>query len=824
MNELVAIEDYSADEIHRAREWPAIDRYLNLIERTPTDEAGRLRASRHREWLKCALATYHRRAPAAAVCAYWSRAADRLIHTAWTSSGCEQHGFALLALGKLGSEELNLSSDVDLVAVRSDASSVDPKPLRDFQSLLSELTDFGYGLRVDFTLRPGGRSSSLVPSASEFEYHYGYHGEMWERLAYVRLRVLEGPKDLIDGIRAFSRKFSYRRHLDYTLLDDLKSLRSKIRAEKFETRPGAFHLKLGEGGIRELELFVHALQVIHGGRNPSLQTSSTSGAIAKIRELKLLPADECDFLDQAYWYLRTLENRVHAYEDQQTYLVDLNRGHPALPDDFAKELTATCRRVRDIATSLFGKDDDNSSLPPESVEAQGQWLHERGFSDISCTETWPQLLAATALSRRSEADEKARRVFLQGFVAKLASLNLDRDLGLSLLLDFVRATRAKASFFTLLNREPRVRDELATLFAISPYLGSLLASRPELIDEFIFRKQAEPSADFNLLLDELAERRLLSELIAATQFLADRELRKMTLNLTANADAICATLLDRLKADLSASDIKLVALGKWGGRELGLRSDLDFIFVTDRAPTPEDHKAAKRFLSRITEPHRGGSIYAVDMRLRPSGHSGPIMVPKDELDHYLRTKAAAWERQAYLRSRPFQDLGFRPAEIAARQGLSPADHQELSMIRGQLFAGGKPGEIDLKLSLGGLADVEFTAQIALLERREFSLDPSACGMIQYLESFDAEWRKVGPEIRERYESLRKIEQLFQLTTSQSGSKMRLKSDEFRRLALVLDQSAAELEVQIRECFDGISNALKPVRDLEQTTQGGDRGA
>lgn len=757
-------------------------------------------------------------ASAADVCRFWSDAADRLILEAWKSSGCEARGYALLAMGKLGSRELNLSSDVDLVIVRGDESEADPKALRTFQALLTELSDFGFCLRVDLTLRPGGYAATALPTLGDFEYHYGYHGEMWERLAYVRMRVLAGPEPLVEAIKTFTRKFSFRRHLDFTLLDELKALRTKIRQEKVEKKDGAYHLKLGEGGIRELELFVHALQVIHGGRHPALRTSSTTEAIEKIRELGLLPSDDCDFLLRAYWYLRTLENKLHAYEDQQTYLIDTKKGHPALPPDFAPRLEETCERVKTIATSLFG---DVSADPiPAATTDQSAWLESLGFSKASVYETWPALLGATALSRKSQRDEEARLAFLKGFVETLAREGLDRDLGLSLLLDFVKAVRAKASFFTSLNRETRVRDDLARLFSVSPYLGNILVSRPELIDEFILRRRAEPSHEMDQLLDELAERRLLAELIAANQFLSDHDLRNLGLNLTSNADSIASLLLARLKEEYGPSDVELIAMGKWGGRELGLRSDLDFVFVVPGEPSLNDQKVAKRFLARMTEPHRGGAIYAIDMRLRPSGQAGPILVSAPRLKSYLEgsdpsESAAAWERQAYLRARPLAHLAFHPARIAMARGLTDADFAELRMIRSKLFSPIKPGEIDLKLTDGGLADIEFVAQIALLARGPdegaIALDPSTSGMIQYLEGVDATWSSIGERLRDQYDFLRRTEQLYQLTTSQSGSKMRVKSDEFRRLSLVLKLEPATLESKLRDVFEDVNSLLSKVR-------------
>jgi glutamate-ammonia-ligase adenylyltransferase len=212
----------------------------------------------------------------------------------------------------------------------------------------------------------------------------------------------------------------------------------------------------------------------------------------------------------------------------------------------------------------------------------------------------------------------------------------------------------------------------------------------------------------------------------------------------------------------------------------------------------------------MTEAHRGGAIYAVDMRLRPNGHAGPMLMSEKSLETYLSNQAAPWERQAYLRARPLQAIAFSPAQVGSARGVSKEDLTELAMIRSKLFHPPRVGEIDLKLTDGGLADVEFTTQIALLKRREFSIDPSTSGMIKTLEQGDAEWASIGSELSDRYRFLRGVEQLFQLTTSQSGSKLRTKSDEFRRLSLVMKCEPQDLEAQIIEQIKGISDLLVSV--------------
>ena len=231
----------------------------------------------------------------------------------------------------------------------------------------------------------------------------------------MRMRVIQGKPALTLELQTFARKYSYRKHLDYTLLEELKALRNKIRREKFEVRPEIFHLKLGPGGIRELELFVHALLVIHGGRNPSLQTTSTTEALVQLSLLALLSKEEADELVANYWFLRRLENRIHAFDDQQNYTIDLRHLPPALPQDIVPELQQRCEQVIEIATSLFGALENlaSSDEMPDLLDAQKTWLTEKGFARASVDDTWPELLNATALSRRSERDEAARKLFLK---------------------------------------------------------------------------------------------------------------------------------------------------------------------------------------------------------------------------------------------------------------------------------------------------------------------------------------------------------------------------------------------------------------------------
>jgi glutamate-ammonia-ligase adenylyltransferase len=819
LSNLRELSEYSPKQIRQVTAtWPAVARYLQILKLKATDPADELRQKRHHAWLRCAIATWFNTATTEDVCAYWSQQAAMLLRSAWQASGLNDLPIALFALGKLGANELNLSSDVDLLVVRTDHSDVGFRHLRPLQTLLAEVTAFGFCLRLDFDLRPGGKAGSPVPSQSEFENYYGYYGETWERLALVRLQPICGDTQISQSILETAHRFSYRRHLDYTLLEDLKLLRPRIHNSFRPSQQNEFNIKLGIGGIRDIELFIHALQVVHGGKNSQLRSPNTSESVRQLVAHQIYPAADAQFLIDTYWHYRHIENRLQARDDQQTYIF-AKADEPALGlnGEFTSLGTQTAK-VDSTVSQLLGRADSTRALLPTHLEDQQSWLRDLGFSDYAVTIIWPELINATALSRQPERDERSRLQFLQAFVEELNKIKLDPELGLALLRDFAKSVRAKATLFTLFLHEPKLIADIAWLFSTSPYLGQLLASRPELLDSFIFRKQAfftqEPQADqLDQFLEHLADRRVLNELIAASQFLVRRDLRELMAALSSTADEIATSLLERLKGDFKNSQLQILALGKWGGEELGLRSDLDFIFITPNTPNEDDHKVARRFISRISESHKAGAIYAIDLRLRPSGRAGPIISSEALLREYLEQKANVWERQAYLRSRALTGMGIQPAAIAASRGLSDHECQELQRIRQELLVAPIAG-LDLKLNSGGFVDVEFTAQIAHLNLHSPpALGPSTDAMIQHLRQVDSRWQKFGNRLLDNYRQLRRIEQLHQLTSQASGAAVSETSESFQRMSRIFGTTPHELYQQIQRCLRENEELLKNLDPL-----------
>jgi len=788
---LPRIDSYTPENLARLRQWsPAFTRYENLI---ASGHAGRLHERRHRAWLGCVAATFFKSAPTADVCRFWSDEADGILRAAWSESGLEARPAALFALGKHGARELNLSSDIDVLVVADPSEAMEiERGLRKFQSLIQKPGDAGFCFRLDFDLRPGGKMGPLLTSPSQFQDYYWSQGETWERLALVRLRPVAGSSVVADPIVDLARRFSYRKFLDFTLLEDLKALRAQVHQFGFARKEGEIHIKLEVGGIRDIELFIHSMLVLHGGKVPALQTGSTTEALRLLREHKLLTDEVAETLLNAYWDFRHAENRAQAVDDRQTHLL--------LNEDISG-LTPRMKEADQIVSGLLGHADASVVRLPSGENAQQEWLGKLGFSAQSVNITWPSLMKSTALSHKNDRDERARQEFLYAFVQELARQpGEDKNLGLGILEDYVRVTRAKATFFTMLLRSPRLIQDLARLFCLSPYLGSILAARPELLDHFILRADEGWSDEVDLMLQQMNDRKLLTEIWAANQFLSDRNLSALYERVTETADDICIELLARLRLEYPKSTVEIVTMGKWGGRELGVRSDLDFVFLCDVAPTEDDFKVARRFISRLADPQKGGNLYEVDLRLRPSGQSGAIIVGREQLKTYWRGTAAPWERQAYLRARPLNPLTVLDKPLLVSRPLTKEDLAELQRIRTKLLVKPVGNSVDIKYAPGGLLDIEFVAQTLLLVARDSTKGAGTADMLGHT------------RLREIYNSLREFEQVLQLASSHKLKTADATKPSFAKAAALLNlppDSAWKRLADLLAESRGILNQIDP---------------
>ncbi len=769
LNSLKPVSSYTASEVSGAEKFsPALSHYAGFSF-SPEQSRHQQRTSL---WMAAALATILETAGSKSVCLAWSQFANKLLQDVFTEC-FGQSAVALFALGKLGSQELNLSSDVDLMIIAREADTQHLKSLRLFQKILTEKTSRGFLFRVDFDLRPGGRQGPLIPTLEQLVDYYGNYGETWERLAFVRLVGVAGDPEVISQVSAFAKKFTYRKHLDYTLLEDLKSMRAKIRQHYSpNSTDSVWDLKLGVGGIRDVELFVHAMQVIHGGKNPNLQVASTDQALTLLEETKIFPAVDAQFLKNHYWRLRQLENFVQAQGDEQTHLLEKRTSLPSWGAAITANLERDFARCDQIVSTLLGKASDKlTTVTMQTTPSQ---------------EVWREILQIEALSRHKERDEQARLQFLNEFYETLEKQKGDTDRALQHLKEFIKSTRAKASFFTLLVRNKNLMDELAWLFGHSPYLSQILSSRPELIDSYVYRSQELQTDDLSVLLEQLVEKRLLGELINGSHYLEDKNIEELQANVSATADEITTTLLEELKKEFP-SKIEILCLGKWGGKELGFRSDLDFIFVTPNDPTETDGKIARRFINRLTETRKGGSIYAIDTRLKPSGKAGPFVISEQQLLEYLNNEAQPWERQAYLKARWLNPHKESLQSKLQKKPLTEGDLQELEKVR-QGLARFAPNSIDLKYAEGGMLDIELFSQAEVLSKLISLNGPSTMSFLSEISG--------SQPLQRHYLRLRQIEQMLQLVSTEGGAKVQINHESFQQLAKALQVTPQALENEL----------------------------
>jgi [glutamine synthetase] adenylyltransferase / [glutamine synthetase]-adenylyl-L-tyrosine phosphorylase len=647
-------------------------------------------------------------------------------------------GFCVLGMGKLGGTELNFSSDVDLLYVyERDGRTEGPQPVDHFAfyARLAEEVTRAIGatpfvFRVDLDLRPEGRSGPIVNSMRALELYYEAQGAPWERFALLKAQPVAG--DLPVGEAALRRlaPFVWRKYLDLSAVEEMRAL--KARAEREAGRRGKHDLKLGPGGIREVEFFVQALQLLHGGKNANLRVRGTLAALDRLLFAGLISSRDRDELGEAYVFLRRLEHRVQMLAERQTHALPEDAaerarlarraGYPAPREQALKTLDHDLQlhrgrveaRFRDLLRVAGGgapEQDpgaalaaDPQALPEERLEA----LRGLGFLDPDAA-----LAELSRLSRRRETPfSPASPMELQRAAPLLvqeAAAAPDPGQALRHLADLFGQLANPRAIAELLAGSPRTARLLLSLFGSSDFLSRSLLRHPELIDQLVHRGSAPLLRSRDDLRSELPSRMRgepehdLTELrrfrneellrIGLHDVAGGLDVDQVAQQLSEVADACVAACLDLATAELQRRDgrpyhadgspagMVVIALGKLGGRELGYHSDLDLLFLysgpgeTDGARRFSNHehfaRVAQKLISHLTLPLREGFLYRIDTRLRPSGSAGPLVVSFDSFASYHAREARLWERQALLRARPVAG----DAELfarAAREVIEPS--------------------------------------------------------------------------------------------------------------------------------------------------------
>ncbi len=711
-------------------------------------------------------------------------------------SGSHQQ-LIVLAMGKLGARELNVSSDIDLIFAYPEAGETDhaTKPLSNEQYFakvgralimaLGQNTVDGFVFRVDMRLRPYGDSGALAHNFSALEQYYQMQGRDWERYALIKARPVTGDQDQAAILMDSLRPFVFRRYIDFGVIESLRGMKQMINAE-VRRRSLERDVKLGHGGIREVEFIAQCFQLIRGGRDLGLQQRELLFVLSECANLGCLPSEVVEQLRSAYLFLRDSEHAIQGYEDKQSQALpdgELAQAAMASTMGFAawEDYLAALSHHREMVSSHFreliatpGEQDANElDLLPWSENLSGEHLSDLGFRDVDSSLNLLQSLQSLQSSPRVMTLQSAGKKRLEDFMPQLLSHCAsapDPDLSLERVLPLVAAVLRRSAYFVLLLENPQALRELVVLCGASPWIAEQLAKNPVLLDELLDRANLYTAPDKSLLQQELRQQvarlnedDLEAQMDALRYFKASHVLRvaasevegrlplmKVSDKLTWIAEVILEQVLAVAWADMSAkygeplreaagSGFAIFGYGKFGGIELSYGSDLDLVFVYDtvRGGVTSGERSIDNtmFYTRLGQKvihildtrMALGQLYEVDMRLRPSGDSGMLVTTTQAFDSYQRESAWTWEHQALVRAR----WVVGDTEVAQRvervrhEVLSRARDEEVlareviqmrEKMRGQLMADEdlQSGEFHLKQGAGGIVDIEFMVQYAVL--------------------------------------------------------------------------------------------------------------
>ncbi len=698
-------------------------------------------------------------------------------------------GYFVLGMGKYGAHELNYSSDIDLIAIfdseRNGCTDKGEAPVfftrltRQLVGIMQDITGDGYVFRMDLRLRPDPRSTPLAISFNAAANYYESMGQNWERAALIKARVVAGDIPCGEGFLAGLQPFIFRRHLDFAAIADVQSLKRQIHAHKGhgEIAVAGHNIKLGRGGIREIEFFVQTQQLIAGGRAPALRGRRTIEMLAALTDTGWIDTEAMHELSGSYWFLRTIEHRLQMQDDAQTHSLPENEdalerlsafcGYASF-SNFSDELLGHLTRVQGHYSGLF-EDADELSVDEGSLSFTGvaddpdtlQTLQSMGFQQpaeiASIIRGWHHGRFPATRS------ERARELLteLMPDILKSLSDSIDPDAAFVTFDKFLTGLPTGVQLFSLLKANRSLLGLLSTIMGSAPRLAEILAKRPRTLDALLdpgFFEAMPDAEELRLLVADVVGRAAsLEEALDLARTVGQEQMFRIGvrfLTATANrrqageaysalADALIESLLTAVQTDIKAKHgiipegkFAVVAMGKLGGQEMTASSDLDLMTVYDvpeevvgsdgaKALSPAQYygRITQRLIAALSAPTSEGLLYEVDMRLRPSGNKGPISVSLAGMRSYQADSAWTWERMALSRARVVagdDDLKRRVDEEFRAVLTKQRDEQELrrdvvEMRQRMLDELYKGDSWDIKQRPGGLVEVEFIAQYLQLK-------------------------------------------------------------------------------------------------------------
>ncbi|RIY01620.1 bifunctional [glutamine synthetase] adenylyltransferase/[glutamine synthetase]-adenylyl-L-tyrosine phosphorylase [Aureimonas flava] len=700
-------------------------------------------------------------------------------------AGC---GLTVLGMGKLGGRELNYSSDIDLIlffepeapAIRDPGESVEmfSRLGRRLVRMIGERTRDGYVFRTDLRLRPDPSAMPLaIPIPAALIYYEGA-GRDWERAAMIKARTVAGDRAVGAGFLRDIAPFVWRRYLDFVAIGDIQAMKSKIdRHRGFEGIATAGHnVKLGQGGIREVEFFAQAQQLIAGGRLPALRTRRTDEALQRLAAGGWVASDVAAELTEAYWFLRRVEHAIQMVADEQSHTLPQGREdllriarlcNYAETEDFEAALLQRLRRVQARFSALFSegrtaREDEtgvDALLEDEADPAALRWLEQQGYTrpaDIGrIVHRWG---SGRYRAMRSDAAREQFVAVLPSLLGAFAG-GADPDGALLAFDRFLEGLPSGLQFFSLIASNPRLLDLLARIITSSPRLAETIARRPHVFDALLDPAFFSELPTRDLIRERLdaflADARFFEERLDRLRIFASEQRFLVGVRLLSGAlegeaagrafsdlaEAVLHQVLEAVEGEFARAHgrvpggrIAVLGLGRLGSRELTANSDIDLMLLYDHdaeaevsdgsRPLPVSTYYARmtqRLISALTSPTAEGVLYEVDFRLRPSGNKGPLATQIGAFRKY-QAEAWTWERMALTRSRPVagearlcEEIGEAVREAIRSHRADPLLSDDVADMRARLDVQKPPrGALDLKRVPGGLTDLEFIAQWGIL--------------------------------------------------------------------------------------------------------------
>ncbi len=710
--------------------------------------------------------------------------------------------FTVLGMGKLGGEELNYSSDIDIMYLYSTEKGETSKGLLTnhqyfvklsemISQVIGQTTDEGFVFRVDTRLRPEGERGDLASPLRSYEVYYESWGQTWERAALLKVRPVAGDEELGRAFLKMIQPFVYRKYLDFTAIDEISSMKTKIDKSIAVKGKDTRNVKLGYGGIREIEFFVQALQLLYGGKEPWIRERNTMRALHKLAQKGFISYDEEAVLSAAYQFMRRVEHMIQLVDERQTYVMpesphDLNtlakrigyqdKSKNKAYEQLLKDYNSYTKSVRKIYDDLFLKKGVKGEEGAETGKCEAiiggvvsedeaiDMLSEFNFRDP--VKAYRNIMLLRDGAAFSHQTPRSRQIFLRIFPSFFAQItsSSDPDLALNNLESLISSVGARETLYSFFEENPQAVESVIRIFSSSEYLSKIVIRHPEIVDMFLDpeemlkkRSKVEIQAELFSLIEQCSS--YAEKLDMLRKFKNTEEVRigyidilsyvspgdaSLYLSNLADVSLVCAHEIARdevcrvygkpvCRTDgrISEAGFCILGMGKLGGEEISYGSDLDIVFLysgdgeTDGRQSVSNHEyfthLSSKTMSALTSMTREGTVFKVDVRLRPSGSKGPLSQSVAAFRSYIEEHADIWELQSLTRTRVAagdESLGQEIIEtihsVLYRTGRNPDDLASAirSMRRRMESEVSKENSeyYDIKAGEGGIVDIEFIVQ------------------------------------------------------------------------------------------------------------------